>query len=40
MFKLSENQIKLQKTAFEFAKEEIEPRASEIDRTERYPWKM
>ena len=39
MFKLSENQIRLQKTAFEFAKEEIAPRAFEIDRTERYPWK-
>ena len=38
MFKLSENQIRLQKTAFEFAKEELEPRASEIDRTESYPW--
>jgi len=38
MFKLSDTQIKLQKSAYEFAKEEIEPRASEIDRTENYPW--
>jgi len=38
MFKLSKTQTSLQKNAREFAKEKIEPRASEIDLTEEYPW--
>ena len=38
MFKLSDTQTSLQKNARKFAKEKIEPRASEIDLTEEYPW--
>ena len=38
MFKLSDTQTSLQKNAREFAKEKIEPLASEIDHTEEYPW--
>ena len=39
MFELSATQKQLQATAREFAKKEIAPRAAEIDRTEKYPWK-
>jgi len=38
MFELSDTQKKLINSTREFAKDEIEPRASEIDRTEKYPW--
>ena len=38
MFELSEIQKQLQATAREFSKNEIAPRAAEIDRTEQYPW--
>ena len=38
MLELSDTQKKLQKAAREFAKEKIEPRASEIDLNEQYPW--
>ena len=39
MFELSAIQKKLQTTAREFAKKEIAPRAAEVDRSEKYPWK-
>ncbi len=38
MFELTETQKQLQATAREFAKNEIAPRAAEVDRTEQYPW--
>ncbi len=38
MFELSATQKQLQANACEFAKKEIAPRASEVDRTEQYPW--
>jgi hypothetical protein len=38
MFELSATQKQLQATAREFAKKEIAPRATEIDRSEQYPW--
>ena len=40
MFELSAAQKQLQANACEFAKKEIAPRAAEVDRTEKYPWKM
>ncbi len=39
MFGLSAIQKQLQATACEFAKKEIAPRAAEVDRSEKYPWK-
>ena len=39
MFELSATQKQLQANACEFAKKEIAPRAAEVDRTEKYPWK-
>ena len=39
MFELSAIQKQLQANACEFAKKEIAPRAAEVDRTEKYPWK-
>ena len=39
MFELSAIQKQLQATAREFAKKEIAPRAAEVDRSEKYPWK-
>ena len=39
MFELSAKQKQLQANACEFAKKEIAPRAAEVDRTEKYPWK-
>ena len=39
MFELSAIQKQLQATAHEFAKKEIAPRAAEVDRSEKYPWK-
>ena len=39
MFELSAIQQQLQATAREFAKKEIAPRAAEVDRSEKYPWK-
>ena len=39
MFELSAIQKQLQATAREFAKKEIAPRAVEVDRSEKYPWK-
>ena len=39
MFELSAIQKQLQANAREFAKKEIAPRAAEVDRSEKYPWK-
>jgi len=39
MFELSATQKQLQANARELAKKEIAPRAAEVDRTEKYPWK-
>ncbi|MCH2285770.1 MAG: acyl-CoA dehydrogenase family protein, partial [SAR324 cluster bacterium] len=39
MYDLTVKQKQLQASASEFAKKEIAPRASEVDRTEKYPWK-
>ena len=39
MIELSAIQKQLQATAREFAKKEIAPRAAEVDRSEKYPWK-
>ena len=39
MFELSAIQKQLQATAREFANKEIAPRAAEVDRSEKYPWK-
>ena len=38
MYDLTVKQKQLQASASEFAKKEIAPRASEVDRTEKYPW--
>ena len=39
MYDLTVKQKQLLLSAGEFAKKEIAPRAAEVDRTEKYPWK-